>query len=125
MSRSSGRAQTEPLAALIALLAVVAAVGAYATLYDHTLPDPSRPAPTPSLERVTDTLTNGGVANPGRLTEAETPAGVALNVTLRAANETWTRGPETPPQAPVAARALAVRVGGQVVPGRLRVVVWS
>lgn len=125
MSRSSARGQTEPLAALVALLAVVAAVGAYATVYERTLPDPTAPTPDPTLGRVAHTLTAGGVVHPSRLARTDAPHGASLRVELRAANHTWRRGPTPPADAPAAARPVPVRVDGRVVLGRLRVVVWS
>ncbi|GGL72556.1 DUF7285 family protein [Halocalculus aciditolerans] len=125
MRRSSDSAQTEPLAALVAVLAVVAAVGTYATVYGRALPGQATAQPTATLDHVADEITAGGVARPAKLANLERSAGLSLNVTLRAATRAWSVGPRPPRDAPAAARPLPVRTGGRVAFGRLRVVVWT
>ena len=131
MSRSSARGQVEPTAALVVLLAVCGAVSTYAVALDGTGGERTRDLAAPTLERVTDRLTTGGVARPNRRERAQRvgPKGYRCNVTVAAAGERWTAGP-TPPSrrrdaVDTATRPVSVRLGpGRVRPGRVRVVVW-
>ncbi|WP_254537314.1 DUF7285 family protein [Halomarina litorea] len=136
MSRSSARrAQVSPLAALVALLAVCAGVSLYAGTLDTSLHSLTGPDPTVRTvaDRTLDTLAPTGVTTPARLANRSltagagaVPEGYRVNVTLVAGGERWQRGPAAPPGAGRTVRALGVRLDpGRVVPGRLRVVVWS
>ncbi|MFB6108842.1 MAG: hypothetical protein ABEJ82_08395 [Haloplanus sp.] len=131
MSRSSARrAQAEPTAALVVFLAVCAGVTAYATALDAAVPPVDRDVAAPTLDRVVDALSTGGVADPNRTARAlgAAPAGYRLNVTVAAAGRRWRAGP-TPPDATTgdhAVRRTSVRLGpGRVRPGRVRVEVWQ
>lgn len=130
MSRSSVRGQVEPLAALVVLLAVCGAVSTYVTALDRASPAPNRDVATPTLERVLDTLADGGIARPARTERAQEtgPSGYRLNLTVAAGGRRWDAGPAPPSRsaADTAARSMSVRLGpGQVRPGRVRVEVWS
>jgi len=131
MSRSSARGQVEPLAALVSLLAVCAAVSTYATALAGVGYDAERNVAAPALDRVTDGLATGGVANPDRMDQAQRagPVGYRLNVTLAAAGQRWYAGPTSPGKradTDTAARSISVRLSpGRVRPGRVRVEVWS
>jgi hypothetical protein len=131
MSRSSARGQVEPVAALVGLLAVCAAVSTYATALAGVGYGADRDVATPTLDRVVDRLTVGGVADPDRTerTRDAGPTGYRLNVTVAAAGERWHAGATPPgPRAGVdtAARPIGVRLApGRVRPGRVRVEVWA
>lgn len=130
MSRWSGRrGQVEPLAALVAVLAVGAALALYADVLLAT--EPSRTDPgvaDATLQQVAAAVGDGAVALPGRVPRAVDagPVGRSVNVTLSANGRTWMAGPAPPPEAPNASRPASVRLRpGRVEPGRLRVVVWT
>jgi hypothetical protein len=129
MLRSSDRGQTFPLAALAALLVVCVALSAYAGALDAAVPPAAeRDRSTPALLRVLGEVRPGAVALPGRLGETDHPAGVRVNVTLRAGGRAWHAGPVPPRDAPPggATRRLPVRVEtDNVSSGRLRVVAWQ
>jgi hypothetical protein len=126
MSRSSGRGQVEPTAALVVLLVVCLAVSTYASALGGG--DTRRDFAPPTLDRVVEALSTGGVVDPERTPRARRagPAGRRLNVTVAAGGRRWHAGP-TPPgrDADVATRRIGVAVGvGRVAPGRVRVEVW-
>ncbi len=140
MSRSSARrAQASPLTALVALLAVAAGLSLYAGVLDTSLRAPGGPDPTAGTvaDRTLDSLAPAGVATPDRLAglrDAATrsrvvPAGHRVNVTLTVRGDRWRAGPSPPARSgrpAEAVRTTSVRLApGRVVPGRLRVVVWS
>jgi hypothetical protein len=130
MSRwSARRGQTEPLAALAAVLVLGLALGLYADVLAAVEPPQSRsPTAGASLQRVHDAVTDDGVAVPGRLDHATgvAPPGHDLNATLSAAGNTWTVGPVPPQDAPSASRQTPVRVDRwTAAAGHLRVVVWT
>jgi hypothetical protein len=131
-SRSSGtddRAQVEPLAALAAVFAVCVGLALYGGVLSSVTPGTERDLARPTLDRVHDRLSTGGVAVPGRLDAARAvgPDGYDLNLSVTAADRRWTAGPEPPASAHDAAtRTTGVRLTpGRVAPGRLRVVVWT
>jgi len=131
MSHSSARGQVEPIAALVCLLAVCAAVSTYATALAGAGYETDRDVAEPTLDRVVDRLAAGGVAVPDRMERARRagPRGYRLNVTVAAAGERWHAGP-TPPgrraDTDTAARTIGVRLApGRVRPGRVRVEVWA
>lgn len=134
MSRSSGRGQIEPTAALVVLLAVCTAVSTYAAALGGAGYQSDREVAEPTLDRVVDRLAAGGIADPSRRHRARRagPAGYRLNVTVAAAGERWHAGAKPPTGADgrrdvdSAARSLGVRLApGRVRPGRVRVEVWS
>lgn len=128
MSRSSGRAQVEPLAALSAVFVVGLALSAYAGVLDATLPTPDRNIAEPTVERVERSVCEVRVADPSALADGLRvgPDGYHLNLTLVAAGQQWHAGPPAPPNADAAESAVSVRVGpGRIRPGRLRAEVWQ
>lgn len=135
MSRSSGKAQVEPVVALVATLVVTAGLGLYAGGVDRHLDrvdQRTTDAATATLahqtaDRVADTARVDGTVRPGRLSTAVTsgPAGYRLNATLRTRTGRWTAGPPTPEDAVGVERRVTVQLGpGRARPGSLRVWVW-
>lgn len=124
---ASGRGQTSPLAALVAVATVCLVCSLYATVLDGAASPQRRNLAEPTLERVHKTLAPASVAKPGRLDAAldRGPNGYGLNVSLVVAGQRWTAGARPPPDADRASRRVAVRVvRGRVRPGTLRVAVW-
>ncbi|MDZ7747416.1 MAG: hypothetical protein U5K28_13300 [Halobacteriales archaeon] len=122
MSRLSDRAQTDPLAALVAVAAVGLALSAYGGLLGDVLA-PTAPPSAPMLDSVTDDLAPAGVVVPSRLTGLSTGK---MNVSLAVRGNSWTTGP-TPPTAGTRSSRQRVpirRTNGTVTAGRLRVTVW-
>lgn len=130
MRRSWAReAQTEPLAAVVAVVVVALALALYAGAFEANLPGPvdSDQAET-AADRVERALTVGGVARPERLGEAldRGPDGYRINATLAVGDRTIRAGPTVPTSADTARRRVSVRERpGRVVPGRLEVRVWT
>ncbi|MFC6836505.1 DUF7285 family protein [Halomarina ordinaria] len=136
MSRSSARehsggarrrGQVEPLAALVALVVLCLAVGVYAGVVSDVLAD-GEPGPTVAADRAAALVAPTGVAAPPDLPRAldAAPEGARLNATLVAGDRRWRVGPPAPPGEPTASHPVSVRLApGRVVPGTLRVVVWS
>lgn len=127
------RAAVEPLAALVAVLAVGAALGLYAVALDDATVDRERPSAETTLDRAERAATVGGVVEPGRLRDAGAFR-YPTTVTVRTEGRTWRieSGDEAPERAAaegsvataVAERPVTVRVGpGRNVRGTLRVVV--
>lgn len=127
--RSLARGQTEPLAALVAVLALVAGVALYSGAYTAALPaTDDRDLAEPTLRRVTERVATGPVVDPARLnaTAGAGPSGHRLHVTLRTTQRNWSVGPEPPRDADRAARPVSVRrPDGTALPGRLVVEVWT
>lgn len=127
--RTTAKAQVEPLAALVAVFAVGAALTAYTGVLDATVPTPDRNLAEPTVERVEREVGDEtGVIVPSVLAAGLDAGleGYALNLTLDSHGQTWQAGPTPPPSADTADLAVSVRVGpGQIRPGRLRAEVWS
>ena len=131
MSRSSARrGQVEPVPALVAVLAVCLALGAYASVRGTALPGLGHGAPTDAvLADASDAATDAdsAVVSPDDLTAAGVaPDGFRVAVTLTAGDREWTAGAEPPDGAASASERVPVRVApGRVRPGRLTVEVWQ
>ena len=127
------RAAVEPLAALVAVLAVGAALGLYTVALDDATVDRERPSAETALDRAERTATVGGVVEPKRLSDIETFR-YPTTVTVTAGGRTWRidSGDDAPGPAAVGGdgrtavteRPVTVRVGpGRNVRGTFRVVV--
>lgn len=131
MSRSSARrAQVEPVAAVVAVLALCLAIAAYGVVSAGVLPDSKSSAPASQvLDAAADAASTEGsvVVSPSRLSADVAPVGYEAALRLSADDRTWTAGAsDPPPEAASASRRVPVRVGpGDVVPGRLTVEVWE
>ena len=134
MRRSSGKAGTEPLAALVAVAVVCSAVSLYASLLPFPPSEDRRAAAAETLlDSVYDRTAETGVVHPGQLGRALPSEGRwqglwRVNISVESGTATWQRGPSPPPGADSVAsatRRVSVRQPlGRVRPGRLRVVVW-
>lgn len=128
MSFSSDRAATEPLAALVAVVAVAAGLALYAGVLDDALASASgeRNVARPTGDAVERRLSTAGVVLPDRVDDAlgAVPTGYEGNVTL-SAGERWCVGPSPPADATHNRRPVSVQVApASVRRGTLRVSVW-
>lgn len=121
------RGQVEPLAALAAVAALGLVLALYAGVLETTTPTPEPEVEDAALLRTVGALRTGAILDPeavGRAAAAA-PRGYRLRVTVRAANRTWSGGPEPPGDTVSAARVAPVRISrGTAVSGRVRVEVW-
>lgn len=127
MRRSSGRAQVEPIPALVAVAVVAAALVTYAGILDDVRPQSGEPSVVgPTLDRCRNALSSFGVLRPARLDDAlaSAPAGWRVNVTLASDGRRWSAGDAPPARAEAATEPASVAVDGRPRTGRLRVVVW-
>jgi len=123
VSRSSDRAQTDPLAALVAVAAVGLALSAYGGLLGDVLA-PTAPSPASTLDSVVDELAPAGVVAPSRLDALSIDD--TTHVSLAVGGASWTVGP-TPPATgtrTIRQRVPIRRSDGTVDAGRIRVTVW-
>ena len=125
------RGQTTPVVALVALFAVCAGVSLYATALNGATPvGTGNTLAEPTLERVYDATSDGGVVSPVALPRAERVAPDGHRVAVAVATDAgrWTAGDRPPAGAEgvdTADRAVAVSTAdGGVAWGRLRVWVW-
>ena len=129
MSSSSGRAQTEPLAALAAVFALGVGLSLYAGALDATLPalvTDREMAPHAADRLVAETSAFGAVVPPldGNV-DAARPTGYEMNASLRTDAGTWTAGPPRPHSPECVDRDVTARVApARVRPGILEVCVW-
>ncbi|MFC7194298.1 hypothetical protein ACFQL4_05895 [Halosimplex aquaticum] len=125
---SASRGQTEPVAALVAVVVVALALAVYAGAFEESA-GLCRPRPRGGRRRPRRTGDNrGGVARPGRLGDAldRVPTGFEANATLTVGDRTEHAGSAAPTTADSASRRVSVRVGaGRVASGRLEVHVWT
>lgn len=125
------RGQTTPVVALVALFAVCAGVSLYATtLVDVTPTGTGNTLAEPTLDRVYDATSEGGVVSPAELSRAERvgPDGYRVAVAVTTDDGRWAAGDRSPAGSggvDTATRTVAVSTAdGRVVWGRLRVRVW-
>lgn len=133
MSRSWGersppartRGQTEPIAALIAVVAVCLALSFYVGVLEASLPGRSdRAVDEAAVERVERTVAPAGVVRPTLVSTGPSagPSGYETNVTVAVGDRRWTAGPPIPSSADAATSSVPVRLApGTVRPGRLEV----
>lgn len=128
MSRSSrGRAQAEPVVALVALVVVGAAISLYAGVLGSVSFDTDRGTAELAAERVRATLEDDGVVRPDALSNATTasPDGYTMNVTLRTVDGSHSVGPPVPVRATSETRVVPARVEpDRIRPATVTVRVW-
>lgn len=126
---SSDRAQTEPLAALIAVFALGVGLSLYVGVLDSTIPlltSERELAPT-AADRFLAQSSSFGVLDPpiDDAATAARPRGYGLNATVRADDLGWSGGPPRPESTECVRRSVSVRTApGRVRPGRVEVCVW-
>lgn len=129
MSRSPDRGQTEPLAALVAVVAVGLGLSLYAGALDAELTGvPDRNLAESASERVESAVAPAGVARPSRVSDGQAagPDGYRTNVTIAVEGESRDAGPPTPERADTETVRVAVRTGPATVrSGELHVRVWT
>ncbi len=129
MSSSSGRGQTEPIAALAAVFALGLGLSLYAGVLDTTLPTltTDREMAPNAADRLEANASTFGAVDPplnGSVAAAR-PTGHRLNAAVRTDEGRWTGGPPRPPRPECVERSVTVRVApARVRPGVLEVCVW-
>ncbi|MCO8246090.1 MULTISPECIES: hypothetical protein [unclassified Haladaptatus] len=127
---SRARAQTEPIAALVAVFAVCLGLLTYTGVLGSAMPRSERTLAPTTLSAAQDRITSNEIVHPDRLEGVSTanPDGYHLNVTLSAGSHEWHEGPIPPKNSDAtdaATATVSVHVGpGDIYPGTLRVVVW-
>jgi hypothetical protein len=129
MASSSDRGQTEPIAALVAVLALGMGLSLYVGVLDSTLTSLTGDADVAPIaaDALVAEASPFGVVHPplGATAAAARPNGYALNGTLRTEPRTWREGPPRAAGADCATRTVSVRTApGTVRPGTLEVCVW-
>jgi len=129
-TEATSRAQTEPIAALVALTVVGVGLSLYAGALVDVTPEPDRDRAASVFERVHDEVVVVGVARPARLTvPSAAPSGATVGVALVTRHDRWSVGAaETerpfPDDADVATGPVSVRVApGEIRSGEIRVVI--
>ena len=126
---SRRRAETEPLVAIVAVFAVAVGLTVYVGVHNGTLPsETERDVASPTLQRAYTALAPAGVVEPDRLSPDafDGPEGYHVRISITTGGGEWHVGPDTPPEANVAARPVTVRVApGVNRPGQLEVAVWQ
>jgi hypothetical protein len=129
MRSSPDRGQTEPLAALVAVVALASGLSLYVGAFDSTvatLTADSEITPT-AADGLTREASSFGTVQPpidDAVADAR-PDGYRMSATLRAGGSTWTGGPPRQEGADCVDRLVSVRTApGRVRPGRLEVCVW-
>jgi hypothetical protein len=131
MRRSSDRGQTEPFAAVAAVLAVSVGMTVYAGVLDDSVPaPPDRRIATETLDAVERAAETAGIVDPAAVEGSVGPDGWRVNLTLRAGGHRWCIGPEPPTgdsdSLTRSTRPVSVRLEpGRVRPGNLEAVVWQ
>ncbi len=130
MSSSPDKAQTEPLAALVAVFALGVGLSLYVGVLDSTLPsltEESEIAPIAADRLVAEASVSGTVRPPiAEATERARPDGYAINATLRADSAVWRGGSSRASSADCARQRVRVRTAlATVRPGSLEVCVWT
>lgn len=123
MSSSASRAQVEPLPALVAVSAVVAALGLYAVAFHDVPMDSERDVEEQALSVVVESASTAGVLDPAKV-PVDAPDGYEMAVVVRADGIDRHLGSSPPDDARSATTQVLVRtVRGEQV-GRVRVWVW-
>ncbi|ALG81494.1 DUF7285 family protein [Halanaeroarchaeum sulfurireducens] len=120
---SRSRAQVEPLPALVAVSAFVAALGLYAVAFHDVPLGTERDVETQALSSVVEDSSTAGVLDPTAVM-ADAPRGHEMAVVVRADGSEWQTGPSPPTTARTATEQVLVRTASGEQVGRIRVWVW-
>lgn len=123
MSSSASRAQIEPLPALVAVSAFVAAIGLYAGAFSTVPLDTDRDVEERALASVVESGSTAGVLSPETV-QNEPPNGYEMAVVVRAGGAAWRTGSVPPERAPSTTEQVLVRTDRGEEMGRIRVWVW-
>ncbi len=129
---SPDRAQTEPIAAIVAVFAVCLGLLTYTGILGSAMPKSERTLAPTTLSAVQRTISSNGIVRPDHLADglSAAPDGYHLNVSLSVGPRAWHEGP-TPPQNPdsrsdSATVTVSAKIApGSIRPGTLRVVIWQ
>lgn len=123
MFSSDSSAQVEPLPALVAVSALVAAIGVYAVAFHGVAPGEDRDVAERALAVEVESASTAGVLDPTAVGE-DPPEGYETAVLVRADGIEWRNGQRPPEEASTATTHVLVstETGEQV--GRIRVWVW-
>lgn len=126
MFSSARRGQVEPLPALLALAVFGLSLSVYGTTLHGVTTDPQPTVDDSTVRQVVETVSEGTVVHPGRLSavETSTPGGDHVSVVVRADGRAWETGPTPPDSASTTTRSVLVQTESGEVPGRLRVSTW-
>lgn len=122
------RGQTEPIAAIVAVLAIAIGLALYAGVAADQQPESDEPDAEATLERVNEELLDDGV-----LTFRENVSPVRFErpgerVRFEIVRGGWihrAHGPRAPPDADAASRPITVQSGTERYPAVLTVYVWE
>lgn len=123
MFSSVSRAQVEPLPALVAVSALVAAVGLYAVAFHDVPQGGERDVAERTLAAEVESASTAGVLDPTSVGDGG-PNGYGTAVLVRADGDTWRTGPRPPDGAQTATTPVLVKTDAGEQVGRARVWVW-
>lgn len=121
MSSSTGRAQVEPLPALIAVAVFAVALSMYGTTLEAVPLAGPTDLSDATVDRAIETISEGTVVRPDRLDRLEGRLPDGTTVVVRAAGRQWRWGPEPAPDDPFVVRNVLVSTANGAVPGVVRV----
>lgn len=123
MFSSASRAQVEPLPALVAVSALVAAIGLYAVAFYDVSPGGERDIAERTLAAEVESASTAGVLDPNSVGD-DGPNGYETAVLVRADGTAWRSGPRPPDGAQTATEPVLVRTDAGEQVGRVRIWVW-
>ncbi|MFB6133035.1 MAG: hypothetical protein ABEJ44_06495 [Halanaeroarchaeum sp.] len=123
MFSSDSSAQVEPLPALVAVSALVAAIGVYAVAFHGVPTGGDRGVADRALAVEVEAASTAGLLDPTAVVETP-PAGYEMAAVVRVEGTTWWSGPRPPDRASTATRPVLVKTAAGEEVGRIRVWVW-
>lgn len=126
--RPGRRGQTEPIAALVAVLAIGIGIGLYAGVAADQESEPASTDAESTMERLAAAAIDDGVLDPVAAMQPweYVRPGEAANVTIRVGGSEYSAGPVPPAGADATRRPVTVRTGpGEGQPGLVLLEVWE
>lgn len=126
--RRDRRGQAEPIAAIVAVLAIGVGLALYAGVAAEQRPERSGSDAEATMERLTAEAMDDGVLDAQAALEPDRYArpGEAVNVTIQVGDGPRTAGPAPPADADAERRPITVRTdSGEQLPGVLILEVWE
>ncbi|MFB6135111.1 MAG: hypothetical protein ABEJ55_08995 [Halanaeroarchaeum sp.] len=124
MSSLANRGQIEPLPALVAVSAFVAALSLYAGVVQDVSIDADRRTEETALSATVESASRGGVLDPDAVKPIR-PSGYQMRVVVSAGGREWKRGPTPPAGATTASTIALVRTERGESVGRVRIWMWQ